>query len=232
MPNPLPIDRAMLARFITDPRTLLAFEALLQNLAGPGQTSSTGDLKPYAGSAAPDGWLECDGSAVSRSAYAALFGIVGVIWGPGDGSTSFNVPDLRGRALLGHDGSHAVGSTGGAASVVLSVAQLPAHSHAVTDPQHTHVFAGDPHNHTITDPTHSHTESTAVSAATAGAGAGGATPGSGSTGSSATGITINNATVTGTNAAASTGVTIQNTGSGDPVPTQSPYATVMYLIKT
>lgn len=232
MPNPAVVDRNALAQVFKDPRTLLAFENLLQTTGGAGVTLSPGDLKPYAGNAAPAGWLECDGSAVSRTAYADLFGIVGVIWGPGDGSTSFNLPDLRGRALLGHDGTHAVGSTGGAAAVVLSVAQLPAHSHAVTDPQHTHVFAGDPHNHAITDPAHSHTESTAVSAATAGAGAGGAAPGSGSTGSSVTGITVNNATVTGTNAAASTGVTIQNTGSGTAVPTQSPYATVMYLIKT
>lgn len=59
----------------------------------------------YAGTSAPSGWLLCDGSAVSRTTYSALFAIIGVTHGQGDGSTTFNVPDYRGRFLRGVDGS-------------------------------------------------------------------------------------------------------------------------------
>lgn len=56
---------------------------------------------PYAGSTIPGGWLECDGSAVSRTTYAALFAAIGTTWGVGDGSSTFNLPDLRGRTPIG-----------------------------------------------------------------------------------------------------------------------------------
>jgi microcystin-dependent protein len=56
-----------------------------------------GVLMPYAGATAPSGYLLCDGAAVSRTIYAALFTAIGTAYGAGDGSTTFNVPDLRGR---------------------------------------------------------------------------------------------------------------------------------------
>lgn len=59
-----------------------------------------GSIQDYAGSSVPGGWLECDGSAVSRTTYAALFTAIGTTWGSGDGSTTFNLPDLRGRARI------------------------------------------------------------------------------------------------------------------------------------
>ncbi len=65
----------------------------------------TGAQLPFAGSAAPAGFLLCDGSAVSRTTYAALFAVVGISAGQGDGSTTFNVPDWRGRFMRGVDGS-------------------------------------------------------------------------------------------------------------------------------
>jgi microcystin-dependent protein len=55
-----------------------------------------GVVHPFAGSTAPDGWLLCDGSAVSRTTYADLFSVIGTIYGSGDGSTTFNLPDMRG----------------------------------------------------------------------------------------------------------------------------------------
>lgn len=61
----------------------------------------TGSILDYAGSSVPTGWLECDGSAVSRTTYAALFSAVSTTWGTGDGSTTFNVPDFRGRHRIG-----------------------------------------------------------------------------------------------------------------------------------
>lgn len=60
-----------------------------------------GIIAPFAGSAAPGGWLMCDGSAVSRTTYANLFGVIGSTFGAGDGSTTFNVPDMRSRTPVG-----------------------------------------------------------------------------------------------------------------------------------
>lgn len=60
-----------------------------------------GRVEQYAGSAAPSGWLECDGSAVSRATYARLFMAISTTWGTGDGSTTFNLPDFRGRVAVG-----------------------------------------------------------------------------------------------------------------------------------
>src|SRR5688572_13958247 len=69
----------------------------------PAATSTTGIAVPYAGSSAPTDWLLCDGSAVSRTTYANLFAVIGTTYGSGDGSTTFNLPDLRGRTVAGKD---------------------------------------------------------------------------------------------------------------------------------
>lgn len=66
-----------------------------------GPAVPTGVINPFAGSSAPLGWLICDGSAVSRTTYASLFSILGITYGSGDGSTTFNLPDLRSRIVLG-----------------------------------------------------------------------------------------------------------------------------------
>jgi microcystin-dependent protein len=91
---------------------------------------------PFAGSVAPEGYLLCDGSAVSRTDYADLFTAIGTTYGAGDGATTFNVPDLSGRVVLGVSQSHTLGSTGGEATHVLTSSELPAHVHEV--PQHGH----------------------------------------------------------------------------------------------
>lgn len=99
-----------------------------------------GSLQMFAGSTIPSGWLECAGTAVSRTTYASLFAAIGTTWGVGDGSTTFNVPDLRGRSPIGvGTGSgltaRTLGGTGGNETHVLSTAELPSHSHnyALTD---------------------------------------------------------------------------------------------------
>lgn len=66
-----------------------------------------GAVMPFAGSSAPTGFLMCDGSAVSRTTYSALFAAIGTAHGTGDGSTTFNLPDYRGRFLRGVDGGAA-----------------------------------------------------------------------------------------------------------------------------
>lgn len=65
----------------------------------------TGCVLPFAGTTAPEGWLLCDGSAISRTAYAGLFSAIGTAHGNGDGSTTFHIPDLRGRFVRGVDGA-------------------------------------------------------------------------------------------------------------------------------
>lgn len=97
-----------------------------------------GFVLPFAGAEPPEGFLRCDGAAVSRSAYADLFAVVGTVYGAGDGATTFNVPDLRGRVVLGTgQGSkltaRALGAKGGEETHVLTLAEMPSHAHGVTD---------------------------------------------------------------------------------------------------
>lgn len=87
-----------------------------------------GAILPYGGSAAPSGWLLCDGSAVNRVTYMGLFDIIGTAYGAGDGSTTFNLPDGRDRAFFGDGTTLNRGGTGGAATIDI------AHTHDVTLP--------------------------------------------------------------------------------------------------
>ena len=105
-----------------------------------------GSVISYAGTAAPTGWLLCFGQLVSRSTYAALFAAIGTTYGAGDGSTTFALPDLRGRAIAGKDdmgGTSAnrltglsggvngdiLGGSGGLETHTLTEAQMPLHGH-------------------------------------------------------------------------------------------------------
>ena len=103
-----------------------------------------GVIWEYGGTTAPSGWLLCNGGAVSRSTYAALFAIIGTAYGSGDGSTTFNVPDRRDRFGIGASGTVARGSTGGSSTsggTALTTAQLPSHTHNGTTStvgDHTH----------------------------------------------------------------------------------------------
>ena len=87
-----------------------------------------GIIQLYAGSSVPSGWLICNGQAVSRTTYAALFAVIGTTYGAGDGSTTFNVPNLVNKTVRG---SNSLGKTGGADTVTLTTANMPAHSHGV-----------------------------------------------------------------------------------------------------
>jgi microcystin-dependent protein len=94
-----------------------------------------GEIKMWGTASAPTGYLLCDGSAVSRTTYAALFAVVGTTFGVGDGSTTFTLPDYRGRTPIGVSGSYALAATGGSADAV-----VVSHGHGatVTDPGHVH----------------------------------------------------------------------------------------------
>jgi len=103
----------------------------------------SGTIVPWSDASIPSGFLECAGAAVSRSTYATLFGIIGTTYGSGDGSTTFNVPDLQDNVAVSKSGTKNLGSTGGAntvtstgnvggstANATLSEAQLASHSHS------------------------------------------------------------------------------------------------------
>ena len=70
----------------------------------------TGSIIMYGAATAPTGWLECNGSAISRTTYSSLFAIIGTTFGEGDGSTTFNLPDLRGEFVRGWDNERGVDS--------------------------------------------------------------------------------------------------------------------------
>ena len=103
----------------------------------------TGAIIPYAVTAAPTGFVLCNGAALSRSTYSTLFAVVSSLYGDGDGSSTFNVPDLRGRFIGGWDAGTSVltsvtvsmilgssiANTGGTQAVSLTTAQMPAHAH-------------------------------------------------------------------------------------------------------
>jgi microcystin-dependent protein len=110
----------------------------------------TGTVLPFAGVNAPTGYLFCDGDAISRTTYSSLFDVIETTYGVGDNSTTFNIPDLRGRVIAGQDDMGGVsadrltglsggvngdnlGATGGAETHTLTASQLP---------QHTHTFSG------------------------------------------------------------------------------------------
>lgn len=109
-----------------------------------------GVVSAYAGAAAPSGWLLCDGAAVSRATYADLFAVIGTTYGSGDGSTTFNLPDITGRVVAGKEASETrlttagCGINGGTLGAAGGAQTLSAHTHgagslsAASGGTHTH----------------------------------------------------------------------------------------------
>ncbi len=120
---------------------------------GPEITSTgqvpVGAMMEFGGPTAPNGWVLCYGQAISRTTYSALFAVLGTTFGAGDGSTTFNVPDRRGRVSVGQDnmGGTAANRVTQAGSGINAINVgavggdqiLQGHTHTVIDPGHTHV---------------------------------------------------------------------------------------------
>lgn len=140
--------------------SIISLDTLLQAIAlhlgdqqqAPG--AMVGEIKLWPAAAAPDGWLLCQGQAISRAEHAELFALLGETYGAGDGATTFHLPDLRGRAAVGAGqgaglSDRGLGSSFGTESHALSAAEGPSHSHA--GPSHAHTMA-----HTHTGGAHTH----------------------------------------------------------------------------
>lgn len=117
-----------------------------------------GIVQIFAGVVAPNGWLVCDGSAVSRKTYSDLFKTIGTNWGAGNSNDTFNLPDMRGRCPIGVGvgaglTARTLAATAGNETVALSTSELASHNHTASDSGHTHTgttgnMSAD-HTHTI-----------------------------------------------------------------------------------
>ena len=184
-----------------------------------------GSLMPYAGATAPSGWLLCAGQEVSRTTYANLFVVLGTVHGSGNGTTTFNLPDLRGRSIFGKDdmGGSAANRITNAVSGITGTT-LGAAGGDQRIGTHGHTATQTAHNHSLNDPGHSHSLPGNLIA-----GSGPGLPsGSGSvvanynTNAATTGITVNNATPE---------ITVNNFSGGSSA--NIPPAIVLnYIIKT
>lgn len=168
---------------------------------------ATGTIVPWSDTSLPTGFLECNGQAVSRSTYAALFAVISTTYGSGNGSTTFNLPDIKDKTILSRSNSKAIASTGGANTV-----------------QSTGNVGGSTANHTLTTsqlPPHTHTDISRSSNAV------------GSTGSGANLFTYtpgNSSTSTGGGGGHAHNMSANFTGDSTSI--VQPYLAVVYVIKT
>lgn len=180
---------------------------------------------------AGDGWILCDGRSLLKANYPRLYAMIGGMFS--EDATTFALPDLAGKILIGAGGAAGVIplTTSGSHLLTLTVDNLPAHDHALTDPGHGHTFTGTPHSHTVTDPGHDHSAVTAV-ATSAAAGADVSAVTSGDTGSATTGISIGNATAAGSISDETTGITMSTTGLGAPATILPPVLAIYWFIRS
>ena len=168
---------------------------------------NTGIIVPWSTASVPAGFLECDGAAVSRTTYAALFAVVGTTYGVGDGSTTFNVPDLTDRTVVNKSPTKTFATTGGANTATaggnVSVSLDPTTLSVTQIAPHTHYGAGtdfrvnNPDNDSYGSP-----------------------PG--------TPFSMNHSGGGGAHGHTASGASF----SGSTYSTEQPYLTVMYIIKT
>ncbi|MAK97528.1 MAG: hypothetical protein CL996_08580 [Euryarchaeota archaeon] len=135
------------------------YEAVRYNFNGSALTNivaiEVGTILPWSNSTLPSGYLNCDGTAVSRSTYSALFAIIGTDYGSGNGSSTFNLPDLQDKVPVGVSGSKTVASSGGAATVT------PTGSITINALTPSGTITGSTGNHTLSSgqlPSHSHSQ--------------------------------------------------------------------------
>jgi microcystin-dependent protein len=220
----------------------------IQGSLGPVGTMPVGTVILYvAGGTPPASWMACDGSAVSRVTYPDLFATIGTTYGAGDGSTTFNLPDLRGRTVVGVGQgtgltNRALAATGGEEAHILSVAELASHNHTASQADHYHTIAATG-NHSHSDSGHQHAnDSYQPTQYVLGGGGFPTAQANANTGSSTVTSRISYANLsasgnigpTSTNNVSATGipaVTVNANGSGGAHNTMPPFLALFYIIK-
>lgn len=185
-----------------------------------------GVMHQYGGATAPTGYLLCDGTAVSRTTYASLYATISTTYGVGDGSTTFNLPDLRGRLPMGAGTGTGLNASGTGAPT--GSAQT-ARTRGAWGGEETHLLSGaesgtSAHSHTATSAAHNHS-----AIATAGGG-GGATVASWTVGGAGAG----NATTFGTTGTTAATITVANSTAANASSRHaviSPFVVLNYIIK-
>ena len=209
--------------------------------AAPSWTSAAtpaGVVQQYAGAAAPTGYLLCQGQAVSRTTYAALFAVVSTTYGAGDGSTTFNVPNLQGKIPVGLNSADLSfdtrGETGGEKTHAIATTELPSHNHTFTGTAHSHTVDPDAFT-TVSTGAHTHTVSAASDDLWAnyrGTSNNGLSTGSETYTSSSDGAHTHSINVPSTTSSSTTATgSISNTGSGTAMNVLQPYIVLYYIIK-
>ena len=137
-------DLGLLTNLTTTDKTNLV-SAINEVNSNPSSGSITGSITIYAGSTAPAGYLLCDGQAISRTTYSDLFDIIGTTYGTGDGSTTFNIPNLKGKVIVGVDSNDSdfdtLGETGGEKEHTLTIDEMPKHDHKANEDNANDLFA-------------------------------------------------------------------------------------------
>ncbi len=164
-----------------------------------------GSVVAYIASSAPGGWLLCDGSAISRTTYSILFGIIGTTYGSGDGSTTFTLPDMRGRVPVGYGSgaglsARTMAATGGEETHTLTSDEMPSHNHNITDPGHAHSYVNNTNNQSTDNAFHTET-------------------------------VADDSDIGATTGTSTTGITINNTGGGQAHNNMQPFIVLNYIIK-
>jgi microcystin-dependent protein len=215
-----------------DNSTQIATTAFVQVNGTP-----TGGLMLWPTASPPANWLICNGAAVSRTTYATLFAVVGTVFGAGNGSTTFNLPNYTDRMPIGAGSSYAVNAQGGTASTTLTTTELPSHSHsASSSSSSSSSFSGSAGTTGTTNIDHNHNESWAAPdfggpITAARLNANGVQPVTGGMNSNQN----HNHTFTpsGTvSTSTSTSTTIGSTGSGAAFTNLPPYLGIYFIIKT
>lgn len=132
-------------------------DSIIEDMLHPTMKWYPGDFKETGRAAAQPGWLLCDGSAISRSTYSRLFSAIGTLYGPGNGTTTFNIPSTIDKYKIGAGPNHALGSSAG--STTINIAHAHTHSHGLNN--HTHSGAShthpQSHSHGLVAHEHQHT---------------------------------------------------------------------------
>jgi microcystin-dependent protein len=132
-----------------------AIQSAVNHMNGGGQGSGSvpvGTMLMYVSATPPDKtYAPCDGRTLSRTAYSDLFAVIATAFGAGDGSTTFNLPNMTDKLPIGVGAIAAsIGATGGSSSITITNDNMPSHSHPITDKTHAHGITDGGHSHTLT----------------------------------------------------------------------------------